>query len=227
MGPAANGNEADSVIETTLRVFEKAGYEVVFPDKMNTLCCGTPWESKGFFDIADMKGSELESALLEVSNQGEYPVLCDTSPCLLRMKKKMTQKLRLFEPVEFIHDFLLNELVIKKREGKTAFHISCSSTKMDLEGKFRKVAGALSQDPVFPEEVGCCGFAGDKGFSHPELNDYALRNLKKNIAGCSTGFSNSRTCEIGLSKSAGINYNSIMNLLDECVDDMSFDSSER
>ena len=55
-----------------------------------------------------------------------------------------------------------------------------------------------------PAEIGCCGFAGDKGFTTPELNAYALRKLKASLeqAGVTHGYSNSRTCEIGLTTQA-------------------------
>ena len=53
------------------------------------------------------------------------------------------------------------------------------------------------------DEVQCCGFAGDKGFSRPELNEHALRHLKPALpAQLPTGYSTSRTCEIGLSEYA-------------------------
>ena len=72
---------------------------------------------------------------------------------------------------------------------------------------------------LIPEEVGCCGFAGDKGFTKPEVNKWALRKLRPQIekAGIKRGFSNSRTCEIGLSVNAGIPYKSIIYLVDECT----------
>ncbi len=219
MGPSVNQKKMDSLGNTTVRVLNRAGYEVIFPSNMNNLCCGTPWESKGFLDIADLKSHELEEELMKVSNEGEYPVLCDTSPCIYRMKKKMNKALHLYEPVEFIHDFLLDNLDIKKAEGKLAFHITCSSVKMDLEDKFKIVAASCVEEPVFPEQVGCCGFAGDKGFSVPELNDWALRNLKEEVSECNSGISNSRTCEIGLSKSSGIDYKSVLYLIDECSKD--------
>ena len=38
-------------------------------------------------DIADRKTAELEAALWEASEQGKYPVLCDQSPCLHRMRE--------------------------------------------------------------------------------------------------------------------------------------------
>lgn len=199
----------------THNVLEKAGYQVLYPENKGSLCCGMPWESKGFFDVADQKLAELEKALLEVSNNGEYPVICDNSPCLFRMKQNMSKKISLYEPVEFAHDYLLDKLDIQPVEQNYAFHITCSSTKMGLEDKFKAVANACTKNAIFPDEVGCCGFAGDKGFSLPELNNYALRKLKPQVNICEKGYSNSRTCEIGLSKNSGINYKSIIYLIDE------------
>ncbi len=77
---------------------------------MNRLCCGTPFESKGLAEQADMKAAELEDALIKATNGGKLPVLCDTSPCLYRMRQVMNPALRLYEPVEFIHDFLMDKL---------------------------------------------------------------------------------------------------------------------
>lgn len=215
MGPAKGDVDQKPLIEVTTEVLERAGYHVIFPDKMNTLCCGTPWESKGFIDIANQKSSELEDALLQISENGKYPVLFDTSPCLYRMKKVIDSNLKLYEPVEFIHDLLLDKLDINKIDKKVAIHVTCSSTKMDLQEKFEKVTQACVSEVVFPKEVGCCGFAGDKGFSQPKLNNWGLRKLKPQVHGCDAGYSNSRTCEIGLSKNSGIDYKSVMYLVDE------------
>ena len=69
---------------------------------------------------------------------------------------------------------------------------------------------------IIPEHIQCCGFAGDKGFTTPELNENALAPLKEQVPkGCVTGYSNSRTCEIGLSHHAGIDYQSIIYLVDK------------
>jgi len=217
MGTAVRAQEKKSLVEVSVEVLEKAGYEVIFPEGMNKLCCGTPWESKGFFDLADAKSGELEEALLKASNQGDYPVLCDTSPCTHRMKRVMTDKLKLYEPVEFIHDHLLDKLELQKTQESLAFHVTCTSTKMGLEEKFMTVARACTAHPVFPEEVGCCGFAGDKGFTQPEINTWALRNLKLQVDRLSAGYSNSRTCEIGLSRNSDIDYKSVMYLVRDAI----------
>lgn len=70
---------------------------------------------------------------------------------------------------------------------------------------------------LVPTEVGCCGFAGDKGFMLPELNAWGTRKLRPQIekAHIARGFSNSRTCEIGLTTNSGIPYKSIVYLVDE------------
>ena len=65
----------------------KAGFDVIFPDNMDNLCCGTIWESKGMPHIADRKTAELNGALWIASRAGKYPVLCDQSPCLYRMRE--------------------------------------------------------------------------------------------------------------------------------------------
>ena len=89
---------------------------------------------------------------------------------------------------------------------------------MGLDKEFFALASLCSSNVLVPEEVGCCGFAGDKGFTHPEVNRYALRKLRPQIekAGIKRGFSNSRTCEVGLTVNAGIPYQSIVYLVDEC-----------
>jgi len=67
--------------------------------------------------------------------------------------------------------------------------------------------------------VGCCAYAGDKGMTHPEVNSYALRKLKPALEshGVKEGYSNSRTCEIGLSTNGGITYRSIVYLVNACT----------
>jgi len=57
---------------------------------MENLCCGTPFESKGFFELADQKSAELEKALCEASEGHKYPILSDVGTCLYRMRRKLT-----------------------------------------------------------------------------------------------------------------------------------------
>jgi D-lactate dehydrogenase len=218
MGPARGDPDRDPLHAVTLRLLEKAGYEVLFPAKMEALCCGTPFESKGFLAQADAKARELEAALLETTHGGRLPVLVDTSPCLYRMQKTMDKRLNLLDPVEFTLTHLMERLKVSPINETIAYHHTCSSVKMGLEAKAMTLAKACAMEVVVPDLVGCCGFAGDRGFNFPELNAAALQHLRSGVAGtCTAGYSTSRTCEIGLSVHSGIHYKSILYLVDRCT----------
>ena len=201
-----------------VELLNKAGYEVLFPPRMESLCCGTIWESKGMPDVADKKVKELEEALWEASEQGKYPVLCDQSPCLHRMRQCI-QKMKLYEPAEFIAKFLLDKLDFHPTDKPITVHVTCSTRLMGLKDVIIGLAKMCSTRVYVPEEIGCCAYAGDKGMTNPELNAYALRKLKPALQerGIEEGYSNSRTCEIGLSHNGGITYRSIVYLVNACT----------
>lgn len=218
MGLPKHSPVTQPLVDKMYSLLQKAGYEVIFPRHMEKLCCGTIWESKGMLDIADRKTAELEAALWKASEQGRYPVLCDQSPCLHRMRETI-HRMKLYEPAEFIYTFLRDRLDFTPTDRPVALHITCSMRKMGLADTMIKLAKLCSTHVLIPEEVGCCGFAGDKGFTHPEVNSYALRKLHPQLegTGIEIGYSNSRTCEIGLTTHAGIPYVSIAYLADQCT----------
>lgn len=218
MGVASASQQQKSVVETTIHLLEKAGYQVLFPPGMDQLCCGTIWESKGLAEEADRKTKELETALLSASESGKYPVLCDQSPCLYRMRHTIAG-VELYEPVEFIDQFLTDRLLFEPKPITVAVHPTCSTKKMELDETLIRVAGRCAATVICPDGINCCGFAGDKGFFRPEVNAYALRHLKAQIeaSGATAGYSNSRTCEIGLSTHSGIEYLNIVYLVDQCT----------
>ena len=203
-------------------LLQKAGYEVIFPEKMDHLCCGTIWESKGLPDIAEKKVKQLEDALYKASEGGKYPVVCDQSPCLHRMKQHIG-KVRLYESAEFIWTFLKDRLKFTRTDTPVALHLTCSTKLMKIDRMVHDLAAMCSTSVLIPEGVGCCGFAGDKGMTHPELNAYALRKLKGQLEekGITVGYSNSRTCEIGLQTNSGIPYRSIVYLVNSCTEPIS------
>ena len=139
------------------------------------------------------------------------------SPCLLHMKETLDPRLKLYDQVEFIYDFLLGRLKFEQQPITVSIHTTCSSTKMDLSSKLHKIASLCAQRVVVPADVECCGWAGDRGFFYPELSKSALAPLKENIGGATEGYSNSRTCEIGLTTSSGISYKSLVFLVDKAT----------
>ena len=218
MGLPHKSPEEMALVNKMVSLLNKAGYEIVFPKNMDKLCCGTIWESKGMMDIADRKSKELEEALWAASEEGKWPVLCDQSPCLHRMRETI-KKMHLYEPAEFIYNFLRDRLAFTPINEPVAIHITCSMRRMGLGDTIVALAKLCSTDVFVPEEVGCCGFAGDRGFTHPEVNKYALRKLRPQLEkkGIRIGYSNSRTCEIGLTTNSGIPYESIVYLVDQCT----------
>ncbi len=217
-GPARGETNRTPLPQKTVGLLAKSGYGVIVPDNLAGLCCGQAFESKGFKRQADQKADELSDALLKATRDGELPVLCDTSPCLQRMRATLDKRLRLYEPVEFILEFLQDRLVFSRKKDRIAIHATCSTRKMGLDGKLRQLAQLCANEVVMPEDIFCCGFAGDRGFSFPELNKSALSGLKEQVYGCEAGYSTSKTCEIGLALHAEIPYRSILYLVDEVTD---------
>jgi D-lactate dehydrogenase len=218
MGPERGDGEARAAPETAERLFRKAGFDVLYPRGMAGLCCGQPFESKGLNDAADRKSAELEAALREASEGGQLPIVFDTSPCAYRMKKFHAGRLEIHDAVEFVHDQVLPRVSLTPRAATVAIHPVCSVIKMGSAAKLTAIAERCATEVVTVDAVRCCGFAGDRGFTHPELNAHALRDLKQALpARCEAGYSSSRTCEIGLAEHAGRPYRSFIELVESCV----------
>ena len=218
MGVSSDDRGMPSLTTVTTRLLAKAGFEVVTPEPIEELCCGMAFASKGFRNQGDRKASELEAALLEASDNGRLPILFDMSPCLARMQEVLRESLDLYEPVRFTAQHLTDCLEFTKLPRRVAIHTTCSAEKMGLAGEFERLARLCAEDVVVPPGVGCCGWAGDRGFSFPELNASALQDLPESLPpDCNEGYSTSRTCEIGLSLHSGRPYRSILSLVDECT----------
>ena len=103
--------------------------------------------------------------------------------------------------------------------AKQAYQEASDNAALYMEPlrKLAALAGLCAERVVAPEDTDCCGFAGDRGFTHPELNESALHSLRFQVNDCDAGYSTSRTCQIGLSLHSGIPYYSILNLVDEAT----------
>ena len=219
MGKSADYGKEDNLFQKTQALLEKAGFDVIFPENVNKLCCGMAFDSKGFKKQGQKKASELERALLLATENGSIPVYCDMSPCLFRMKETLDKRLKLYEPVEFILTLFPQRLTFRQLPMKVAVHSTCSNTKMGLDRQLKELALMCAAEVLVPEDTGCCGWAGDRGFTYPELNASALKALKPQVTSdVIQGFSTSRTCEIGLSLHSGISYKSIIYLVDQATD---------
>ncbi|MCC8343801.1 FAD-binding oxidoreductase [Pseudomonas stutzeri] len=215
MGPAARDQEQEPLLDKTRSLLEKAGYQVIFPEQLNDLCCGQPFASKGYAEQGERKRQEMLDALLKASRGGLDPIYCDTSPCTLRLVQGLTdQRLDMYDPVRFIRTHLLDKLEFVPQDKPIAVHVTCSTQHLGEAQALIDIARRCANEVVIPEGIHCCGFAGDKGFTTPELNEHALRSLKNAVQICEEGISTSRTCEIGLSRHGEIDYHGLVYLVD-------------
>jgi len=199
----------------THQLLVRAGFTIIYPEAMETHCCGMPFSSKGFAEANLAQTSSLETALLKASENGKYPVLYDMSPCFYHSKEEFSKALKIVDPIEFMLDYVMPHLTVKNKKDMVAVFPVCSVKKI---GKMEQLLALskLCADEVTLIDSNCCGFAGDRGFLIPQLIEHGLRDLKAQIPNnCKEGYSTSRTCEIGLENISGIDFKSIFYLIED------------
>ncbi|MYX33110.1 MULTISPECIES: FAD-binding and (Fe-S)-binding domain-containing protein [unclassified Streptomyces] len=212
-----------------LRLCERAGVQVTVPDGLTGLCCGTPWQSKGYTDgHRTMAGRTLE-ALWEASDGGRLPVVCDASSCthgleqladtLAESERARYSALRFVDSVAFTAEHLLPALPAARRTGSLALHPTCSTVHLGIDAALRQVAAAVSDKVTVPDNWGCCAFAGDRGLLHPEVTRSATAAQAAEItAGAFDAYAScNRTCEMGMTRATGRPYRHVLELLDEAT----------
>jgi D-lactate dehydrogenase len=114
---------------------------------------------------------------------------------------------------------LLPRLEVSRKVKSVVLHPVCSLTKMNLLPKLEGVAQACADTVVVPRDAGCCGFAGDRGFTHAELTASATKHEAKEVKRQSYDghYASSRTCEIGMTRSTGEVYRSFLYLLESAT----------
>ena len=202
--------------EVVASVLAKAGYGIIYPQGLDNLCCGTPFKSKGAQDAANKKISELEAALLAASDNGRLPIIIDNGVCTAAILDGIQDpRLKVMDVTRFVHDIAAEHLQFSPQDEQVALHVVCSMRKKGQGAMLNALARRCAKTVIEPAGITCCGFAGDKGFSHPELNESALTGLREQVRDCRSGFSTSATCEIGLSEHGGIPYQHLMVLVDK------------
>ncbi len=218
---------AVSVVEALVDVSARAGLPVWIPNEVAGSCCGLPWSSKGFADAHAHKANEMVSRLWEWSDAGSLPVVVDAASCtqviadpgegvLSEENAERLAKLEILDSVAWASDRLLPKLQIESKVGSATVHPTCATRHMGLAPRLRSLANALAEDVHVAPSATCCGFAGDRGISHPELTAAATCPQAEELSGRSfdAHLSNNRTCEIGLSRATGENYESVIVLLE-------------
>jgi len=201
--------------DITHQLLIRAGYSIIYPEGLDAHCCGMPFSSKGFAEVNHTQSEALETVLLKASENGKHPVLYDMSPCFYHSKEEFSKSLKIVDPIEFMLDYVMPHLTVKNKKETVAVFPVCSVKKIGKMDQLMELS-QLCANQVGMIDSACCGFAGDRGFLIPELNEHGLRELKAQIpSNCKEGYSTSRTCEIGFQKMSGIDFKSIFYLIEE------------
>ncbi|MDQ0754181.1 FAD-binding and (Fe-S)-binding domain-containing protein [Arthrobacter sp. B3I4] len=211
-----------------LDLCERAGIGLTVPEGIESLCCGTPWKSKGFSQGYAAMSMKVLDGLYAASGQGRLPVVCDAASCtegLDTMKRLAAESgeryagLRFVDSVEFVHQHVLGKLTVTSPVGSMALHPTCSSTQLGTNGALMDIARTVTEDVFVPLNWGCCAFAGDRGLLHPELTDSATDKQAREIneREFDAYASTNRTCELGMSKATGHSYRHLLEILEEAT----------
>ncbi|WP_290873612.1 FAD-binding and (Fe-S)-binding domain-containing protein [Aquabacterium sp.] len=210
-----------SLAAHTFSLLAKAGITPVYPPQQASLCCGQPFDSLNASEASHSALARTNEALLQASQQGAIDVYLDNAPCSLRLIEAQREglidaRLKLFDATRFLAERVLPRLTVRKQVEHLAVHVPCATSKAGQREPLLAIARQCAQTLTVPD-IACCGFAGSKGFTLPELNANSLRHLREALPeACTQGVSTSRTCQIGLSTHSGRPYASLEALLDDC-----------
>jgi D-lactate dehydrogenase len=215
---AASG--ADGVTSAVLRLAERAGVELLVPEGIEGLCCGTPWSSKGLMPGYEAMRQQVASTVGEATRRGPLTVVTDASSCtegFVRLLGEAAVAITVLDAVTFVADVLLPRLTVDRRLSSLAFHPTCSSRRLGTDDAALRLAAAVADEVVVATAWQCCAFAGDRGLLHPELTASATRQEADELGQRTFDAyaSVNRTCEIGMSRATGQNYLHLIELLDQ------------
>jgi D-lactate dehydrogenase len=209
----------------------KAGIQYRVPDGIDDLCCGTPWRSKGFTRGYENMVEKTYAILESTSDHGRLPIVCENSSCseglIQAVRTKAANKLRIIDSVDYVAQELLPRLKITRKLDSVVLHPTCSSTALGSNANLQTLAESLAFKVTVPEAWGCCAFAGDRGILHPELTASATAAEVSSLINqeFDAYLSTNQTCEIGMSRATGKEYQHILCQLDQLVAGEGFEPS--
>ena len=225
-----------SLAETLITIAERAHINLQIPENTSGTCCGMPFHSKGYTSAYQKSLHNAITKFWGWSEGGKYPIIIDTTSCAQTLRtcgddlnpedKDRWKKLIILDSIEFLHDFVLPKLEIRPINEAVILHPNCSARKLGLDAKMLSIAeqcvrpalaGGARESATVPLNLGCCGFAGDRGLLFPELTASATQKESAEVNAYEYGgyYSSNIPCEIGMSEATGKEYTSIVYLLEK------------
>lgn len=218
-----------NIMETLYSICDKTKVNIKVLDNVNKLCCGQIFSSKGHVDAFNHMANTVVEGMWKSSEEGKYPIIIDVSSCaytITQLKKSLSdvnlekyKKLKVYDTVAFLNDMVLPKALVKAKKSKIALHSVCALEKLKIEYKLVNIANHFADEVILPKNNGCCGMAGDRGFLFPELTESATKKEKEELENqsCDAYYSSTKTCEMAMSHDFGVDYHSILYLVDECI----------
>ena len=227
MGAGLEGKH--NVMQVFVNICNKVGLQVSIPDNIQGSCCSQIFSSKGFYKAYQYKANDIVDRLWKASRSGKIPIITDVSSCAYTFQhlrnvitpahQSKFDRMTIRDSVEFLHDMVLPLIKNVKPKGSIVLHPVCSLQKMGTWHKFVAVARFFAGKVTVPANAGCCGMAGDRGFIVPELTGSATAKEAAEVKRerYEGYYSSTKTCEIAMSDAVGMDYESILYLVDECI----------
>ena len=185
-----------------------------------------PFHSKGYNNAYQLALHRTILNFWEWSEGGKYPIVVDTTSCTQTLRtcgddlgkedNELWKRLILLDSIEFLHDYILPQLEIRPIEEDVILHPNCSARKLGLDAQMLSIANQCAKSATVPLNLGCCGFAGDRGLLFPELTASATEKESVEVNEREYGgyYSSNIPCEIGMSEATGKDYTSIVYLVE-------------
>jgi D-lactate dehydrogenase len=214
-GPADQGS---GIRDAFLALCERADVAVRVPDGIASLCCGTPWKSKGLSGGYAAMQALVLPVLRSATENGRLPVVVDAASCTEGLVRLVAdERLDIVDAVAFVDSTVLPKLPAARRIPSIVIHPTCSSTQLGINPAILRLAAVAADEVVQPQDWSCCAFAGDRGLLHPELTASATaaeaRSVNKHPA--SAYASVNRTCELGMTRATGHPYQHLLEIIED------------
>ena len=223
---------AGSPAAALVAVSARAGQPLWIPEDVAGSCCGLPWSSKGFAAAHREKANAMVERALALERGGRAadrhrrrllhrgdrraggggPRRAST-PSASPSSRSST---RSPGPTTACCPGSRS----REKLASAAIHPTCATRRLGLTPRLARPRRALADDVYLPPSSTCCGFAGDRGISHPELTAAATAPRRRAEVAADRGrpfdahLSSNRTCEIGMERATGAPYESVLLLLE-------------
>ncbi|GAP08189.1 MAG TPA: FAD-binding oxidoreductase [Anaerolinea thermolimosa] len=216
-----------TLIEVFTTLADRAGLKVWIPEDSPGNCCGMPFSSKGYVQAFRETLHRTVEHFWDWSEEGRKPVVIDSSSCAYTLltsqdylapeDRSRWERMTLLDPLEFTRQMLLPRLTLNRVPGAVVLHPNCSAVKLGLQDVMLNIARACAEEVVVPQNLKCCGYAGDRGLLFPELTASAsAREAAEVLQREYTGYySSNLTCEMGMAQATGRPYQSILYLVEK------------